>query len=74
MQLLKNGTADIIASIFFKPQITPTLWRNCQLRGAVQKNFRFQKKIMLVGRRGQAWKLICPGSIYTLCRSVDVKY
>ena len=51
MQLLKNGTADIIASTFFKPQITSILWRNCQLKGAVKKKCQFQKKIVLIGRR-----------------------
>ena len=52
MQLLKNGTMALIASIFFQPQITCILWRNCLLRGVFQKNFHSQKKFMLIGRRG----------------------
>ena len=51
MQLLKNGTMALIASIFFQPQITCILWRNCLLRGVFQKNFHSQKKFMLIGRR-----------------------
>ena len=68
MQLLKNGTMALIASIFFQPQITCILGRNCLLRGVFQKNVHSQKKFMLIGRRAPQPDLITRSWSYKVWR------